>query len=268
MNGYTSTVLAYGQTGTGKTTTMEGNISDPVAYGIIPRSINKIFETLDEPRFTQSRVTCSYLEIYNEELSDLLADNNNRADGGEKIEIMNGKEGTFCRGLIEKEVATLKDVLDLIQKAVQSRRIGETKMNKRSSRSHCIFTVHVYSRCESVDGSGNNMEYHGKLHMVDLAGSENAKSSELGSRQSPSGSTRERERKNINTSLLTLGRVISAVKNISQGKKNERVPYRLVSFLYTIVMAWMLLCAAFEYSILHKSHLCSNNTISSTNHKN
>ena len=252
MNGYTSTVLAYGQTGTGKTTTMEGNILDPVAYGIIPRSINRIFETLHEPKF--SRVTCSYLEIYNEELSDLLADNNNRADGGEKIEIMNGKEGTCCRGLIEKEVATLKDVLDLIQKAVQSRRMGETKMNKRSSRSHCIFTVHVYSRCESVDGSGNNMEYHGKLHMVDLAGSENAKSSELGSRQSPSGSTRERERKNINTSLLTLGRVISAVKNISLGKKNERVPYRSVSFIYAIVIARMLLCAAFEYSILHKSH--------------
>lgn len=246
MNGYTSTVLAYGQTGTGKTTTMEGDISDPVAYGIIPRSITKIFETLDEPKFTQSRVTCSYLEIYNEELSDLLADNNTRADGGEKIEIMNGKEGTFCRGLIEKEVTTLTDVLDLIQKAVQSRRIGETKMNKRSSRSHCIFTVHVYSRSESVDssGNGNNVENHGKLHMVDLAGSENAKSSELGSRQSQSGSTRERERKNINTSLLTLGRVISAVKNISQGKKTERVPYRLVSFLYAIVMAWMLLCAA------------------------
>jgi len=221
MNGYTSTVLAYGQTGTGKTTTMEGDISDPVAYGIIPRSINKIFETLEKPKFKQSRVTCSYLEIYNEELSDLLADNRD----GEKLEIMNGKEGNFCRGLVELEVETLEDVLNLIHKAVQSRRIGETKMNKRSSRSHCIFTVHVYSVSESMEGNGN-VEYHGKLHMVDLAGSENAKSSELGSRQSPSGSTRERERRNINTSLLTLGRVISAVKNISQGKKNERVPYR------------------------------------------
>ena len=168
MSGYTSTVLAYGQTGTGKTHTMEGDISDPFTYGIIPRSMNHIFETLQDKRFVSSRVTCSYLEIYNEELSDLFA-----YGDSVKLEILNTKDGMCFRGLVEKEVKTSEDVLALIRKAAESRKIGETKMNKESSRSHCIFTVHVYSRRQSADGIP--VDYHGKLHMVDLAGSENAK---------------------------------------------------------------------------------------------
>lgn len=135
--------------------------------------------------------------------------------------------------------------------AQQSKRIGETKMNKHSSRSHCIFTVTV----QFVKKTKNDtVQYLGKLHMVDLAGSECAKNASLDSRQtqvsidisiiinlSPLsfhsnklfhirvdqvGSARERERLNINRSLLTLGRVIAAVKDISDGKKNVRVPYR------------------------------------------
>lgn len=223
MRGYTSTVLAYGQTGTGKTHTMEGDISDPTKFGVIPRSINQIFETLqNNPDLVQSTVTCSYLEIYNEELSDLFADD--KSQQREKLDIVNGPDGTYCKGLIEKEVKNLTDVLQLIRKAVQSRKIGETNMNKHSSRSHCVFTVHVYARGKSLDKA--TIDYHGKLHMVDLAGSENAKSSEIGSRSSKDGTVRERERKNINTSLLTLGRVIAAVKSASEGKKNIRVPYR------------------------------------------
>ncbi len=175
MAGYTSTVLAYGQTGTGKTHTMEGNIADPTLYGIIPRSINHIFKTLEQERFTASRVSCSYLEIYNEELCDLFAD----VSQDVKLEIYKGRDGTSCKNLIEKEVEKPGDVLDLIRKADMSRKIGETKMNKQSSRSHCIFTVHVYTRHKSFDGSPT--DYHGKLHMVDLAGSENSKA-DIGSR--------------------------------------------------------------------------------------
>jgi hypothetical protein len=175
LSGYTSTVLAYGQTGTGKTHTMEGDISDPKLHGIIPRSIEHIFQTLQDERFSATRVTCSYLEIYNEELCDLFADDFNDV----KLEIFNGRDGTRCKNLIEKEVKKPSDVLDLIRKADMSRKIGETKMNKQSSRSHCIFTVHVYTRSNSFDDSLT--DYHGKLHMVDLAGSENAKA-DVGSR--------------------------------------------------------------------------------------
>ena len=100
MAGYTSTVLAYGQTGTGKTHTMEGNIADPTLYGIIPRSINHIFKTLEQERFTASRVSCSYLEIYNEELCDLFAD----VSQDVKLEIYKGRgrETWRCAGFNSK----------------------------------------------------------------------------------------------------------------------------------------------------------------------
>ena len=169
IKGYTSTILAYGQTGTGKTHTMEGDLSSPLTYGVIPRSMDVIFKALKKRNVVSSRVTCSYLEIYNEELSDLLA-----YDNSKKLDILNGRDGTCCRGLIEKEVNNPDDVLELVHHAVRSRKIGETRMNKKSSRSHCIFTVHVYSQCKSADNT--IVDYHGKLNLVDLAGSENAKS--------------------------------------------------------------------------------------------
>lgn len=168
IKGYTSTILAYGQTGTGKTHTMEGDLSSPFTYGVIPRSMDVIFKSLKKRNVVSSRVTCSYLEIYNEELSDLLA-----YDNSAKLDILNGREGTCCRGLVEKEVRNPDDVLELVRHAVRSRKIGETRMNKKSSRSHCIFTVHVYSQSQSPEG--NTVDFHGKLNLVDLAGSECAK---------------------------------------------------------------------------------------------
>jgi len=220
IKGYTSTILAYGQTGTGKTHTMEGDLSSPFTYGVIPRSMDVIFRALKKKNIVSSRVTCSYLEIYNEDLSDLLA-----YDNSKKLDILNGRDGTCCRGLVEKEVKNRDDVIELVHHAVRSRKIGETKMNKKSSRSHCIFTVHVYSQSKSLDNS--IVDYHGKLNLVDLAGSENAKNASGDeSRKSVDGNARERERKNINQSLLTLGRVISAVKDRSLGEKVIRVPYR------------------------------------------
>jgi len=218
LKGYESTVFAYGQTGTGKTYTMEGSLSAPSQYGIIPRSTEAIFSTLKNSEFEFSRVACSFLEIYNEELHDILAIDTSPKT---RLEIVNGKNGPFCRGLTEKEVKSSDDVLKVIKMAERSRTIGKTKMNKHSSRSRCIFTVSGYTKRKSPDGT---VDYHGKPHLVDLAGSECAKYAGLG-RSSHNESTRERERMNINRSLLTLGRVISAVKSRSLGKKT-RVPYR------------------------------------------
>jgi hypothetical protein len=93
MRGYESTVFAYGQTGTGKTHTMEGDLSNEAEHGIIPRSAKAIFETLKSPDYQAYSVTCSYLEIYNEELCDLLVDSNSQT----KLDIMEGKNGPFCR---------------------------------------------------------------------------------------------------------------------------------------------------------------------------
>ena len=81
------------------------------------------------------------------------------------------------RGLTEKEVKTSDDVLNVVKLAGKSRKIGETKMNKQSSRSHCIFTISLYMKRKSPDGI---VDYHGKLHLVDLAGSECAKNAGLG----------------------------------------------------------------------------------------
>lgn len=97
MRGYESTVFAYGQTGTGKTHTMEGSLEKPESYGVIPRSAQAIFECLKQPQYKEHVVKCSYLEIYNEELRDLLVEG--KKDGERaKLDIMEAKGGgTFCR---------------------------------------------------------------------------------------------------------------------------------------------------------------------------
>jgi len=236
LKGFESTVFAYGQTGTGKTYTMEGELNTPEQQGVIPRAAHEIFNSLKQPHYKESSVTCSYLEIYNEDLCDLLVDldergcgKNSAAEGAKrsasKLEIMEGKNGTFCRGLSEKNVSSAEDVLQLMQNAQQQRHIGETKMNKHSSRSHCIFTIRVHSNSVLPDGGGT-MEFHGKLHMVDLAGSECARTASF-DRPNSMDAARERERMNINRSLLTLGRVISLLKESGESKKsNIRIPYR------------------------------------------
>lgn len=129
------------------------------------------------------------------------------------------------RGLTEKQVRSASDVLHLLQKAQHSRMIGETKMNKASSRSHCLFTIQVNGKIALLDGDGE-LEFNGKLHMVDLAGSECAKSAGY-EKSAPDAVARERERMNINRSLLTLGRVITILKEKSLGRNtNARIPYR------------------------------------------
>jgi len=219
FKGYESTVFAYGQTGTGKTHTMEGDLSDPSNYGVIPRASQAIFDNLRSPQYLNYTVTCSYLEIYNEDLGDLLSDGHN------KVTMMEGENGVVCRGLSEERVSSAADVLNLMNRAQQKRHIGETRMNKQSSRSHCIFTVKVKASVEVPDGT---FTLEGKLHMVDLAGSECAKSAGM-EKTTGNEAARERERMSINRSLLTLGRVISILKEQSQNKKsakNVRIPYR------------------------------------------
>lgn len=188
MSGFEATIFAYGQTGTGKTHTMEGNLETPEEYGIIPRAAQSIFESLQKPEFASTRVSCSYLEIYNEELGDLLVDeclsnhtstaleSTNRSKKS-KLEIMEGNNGPFCRGLTERDVQNASDVLSLMQDAQERRKIGETKMNKASSRSHCIFTIKINAVRRLPDGS--SFDFSGKLHMVDLAGSEGAKKANI-----------------------------------------------------------------------------------------
>ena len=163
----------------------------------------------------EHEVRASYLEIYNEELADLLVD----AGHDVKLQVVEDTrpkgKGVFVQNLSERMVASTDEVLRLMQHAQERRRVAETKMNKASSRSHCLFTLSVYSK-KVIDSSGAVLECTGKLHLVDLAGSECAKTAGNESQ------VKERERRNINQSLLTLGRVISALR---EGNV-QRIPYR------------------------------------------
>ena len=242
-------VFAYGQTGTGKTHTMEGELRDDQLKGVIPRSVDAIFEQLKKDKYTSSTVTASYLEIYNEELSDLLhvqdaaapaatprAGFGNKADSdAPKLQLVeeapkkkDTRGSVFVKNLSEHRVSDPSEVLNLISRAQDKRKIGETQMNKKSSRSHCVFTLSVVSTRVTMDGS--SMECTGRLHLVDLAGSECAKTAGGGeSGKGQAGEARERERKNINQSLLTLGRVISTLKECMEKKIDAsavRIPYR------------------------------------------
>uniref|UniRef100_A0AAQ5YUS9 Kinesin-like protein n=1 Tax=Amphiprion ocellaris TaxID=80972 RepID=A0AAQ5YUS9_AMPOC len=217
--GYNCTVFAYGQTGTGKTFTMEGERSpdgeftweeDPLA-GIIPRTLHQIFEKLSE-NGTEFSVKVSLLEIYNEELFDLLSPTE---DVNERLQLFDdprNKRGVVVKGLEEVTVHNKDEVYQILERGAAKRRTASTLMNAYSSRSHSVFSVTIHMKEITVDGE--ELVKIGKLNLVDLAGSEN-----IG--RSGAVDKRAREAGNINQSLLTLGRVITALV-----EKRPHIPYR------------------------------------------
>ncbi|XP_027385108.1 kinesin-like protein KIF11 isoform X2 [Bos indicus x Bos taurus] len=217
--GYNCTIFAYGQTGTGKTFTMEGERSpneeytweeDPLA-GIIPRTLHQIFEKLTD-NGTEFSVKVSLLEIYNEELFDLL---NPSSDVSERLQMFDdprNKRGVIIKGLEEITVHNKDEVYQILEKGAAKRTTAATLMNAYSSRSHSVFSVTIHMKETTVDGE--ELVKIGKLNLVDLAGSEN-----IG--RSGAVDKRAREAGNINQSLLTLGRVITALV-----ERTPHVPYR------------------------------------------
>uniref|UniRef100_A0A8D2KSE0 Kinesin-like protein n=1 Tax=Varanus komodoensis TaxID=61221 RepID=A0A8D2KSE0_VARKO len=219
LMGYNCTVFAYGQTGTGKTFTMEGERSpneeytweeDPLA-GVIPRTLHQIFEKLAE-NGTEFSVKVSLLEIYNEELFDLL---NPSPDVGERLQMFDdprNKRGVIIKGLEEITVHNKDEVYQILERGAAKRTTAATYLNQYSSRSHSVFSVTLHMKETTTDGE--ELVKIGKLNLVDLAGSEN-----IG--RSGAVDKRAREAGNINQSLLTLGRVITALV-----ERTPHVPYR------------------------------------------
>ncbi|PRW51062.1 125 kDa kinesin-related -like [Chlorella sorokiniana] len=209
LEGFNCTIFAYGQTGTGKTHTMTGDITEELSAGagVIPRAIHQIFNYLDSINSEYS-VKCSYLELYNEEITDLLTVG---ADVP-KVRIMEDRGGTALAGIEESIVKSSKEIFALLEQGSAKRRTAETLLNKQSSRSHSVFIVTVSVR--EVTPEGDEVIRVGKLYLVDLAGSENIT-------RSGAVEQRAKEAGNINKSLLTLGRVITALVE-GQG----HVPYR------------------------------------------
>jgi hypothetical protein len=194
---------------------MEGAInSGDKDAGVIPRSVHTIFEELTKQRLEHS-VKVSFLELYNEELSDLLSEEEN--PGGEHKELRifedsTGKRGMLVNNLEEIIVTNPSDVFSLMQKSWQKRRVAETLLNKNSSRSHCVFTITVHTK--ETNEEGEDIIKTGKLYLVDLAGSECVG-------KSGAQNQRAKEAGKINQSLLTLGRVINALVD-----RAGYVPYR------------------------------------------
>uniref|UniRef100_A0A8C8DI21 Kinesin-like protein n=1 Tax=Oryzias sinensis TaxID=183150 RepID=A0A8C8DI21_9TELE len=210
LGGYNGTIFAYGQTGTGKTFTMEGVRAVPELLGIIPNSFAHIFGHIAKAKSdTSFLVHVSYLEIYNEEVRDLLG-----KDQMKRLQVKESPDrGVFVKDLSRFGVNKADDMNKIMTVGNKNRSIGATIMNEHSSRSHAIFTVTIEYSEKGVDGDQHVCT--GKLHLVDLAGSE---------RQRKSGATDQRlkEAAKINISLSTLGNVISALID----GKSTHIPYR------------------------------------------
>ncbi|XP_047226443.1 kinesin heavy chain-like [Girardinichthys multiradiatus] len=206
LGGYNGTIFAYGQTSSGKTHTMEGNLHDPHMMGIIPRISRDIFDhiySMDEN--LEFHIKVSYFEIYLDKIRDLLdVSKTNLAVHEDKNRV------PYVKGCTERFVSSPEEVMDVIDEGKANRHVAVTNMNEHSSRSHSIFLINI--KQENVE---TEMKLSGKLYLVDLAGSEKV------SKTGAEGSVLD-EAKNINKSLSALGNVIAA---LSEGTKTH-VPYR------------------------------------------
>ncbi|XP_002736756.1 chromosome-associated kinesin KIF4A-like [Saccoglossus kowalevskii] len=215
FQGYNATVLAYGQTGSGKTHTMgsgycEAQAEDEQLVGVIPRTVKTLFNKIQECEESDFTVKVSYLEVYNEDINDLLSQSAKK----ESLPIREDNTGGIrVQGLEEVLVAGFKDTMSCLEKGSVGRTTGSTAMNATSSRSHAIFTMHIEQR--KKENSEDLLS--AKFHLVDLAGSERAK-------RTHAEGERFKEGININKGLLALGNVISALGD--ENNRKGHVPYR------------------------------------------
>ncbi|KAG7377987.1 Kinesin- protein 12 [Phytophthora pseudosyringae] len=240
VEGYLATVFAYGQTGSGKTFSMSGldelltgtasreermgasnNNAMELSDGLIPRALKHLFMLLEQaPIEVKTVVRASYCEIYNEQVFDLL----NPGSGALNVR-WNARAGFYVQDLLVVRCDSLSDVLAVVDEGHRNRHVTSHGMNADSSRSHSLLTVHVdrTETRESDSGNSYGVTRYGKLSFVDLAGSERLKETR---------SSNVEETSNINRSLLTLGKVISALAasssggNASTGSTGHFIPYR------------------------------------------
>ena len=209
LEGFNGTVFAYGQTGCGKSFTMMGIPDPPTQLGVIPRAFKHIFDRAFSTSSVKYLLSASYLEIYNEEVRDLLG-----KDVKQKLDLKEHPlKGVYVQGLSKHKVRSIPDLEHILELGSKNRSVGATLMNTDSSRSHSIFTINIESSQKMENGKENIRA--GMLNLVDLAGSE---------RQSKTGATGDRlkEATKINLSLSALGNVISALVD----GKSKHIPYR------------------------------------------
>lgn len=213
MDGYHTSILAYGQTSTGKTHTMAGTSKQP---GLIPLCVNECFNFLQNsthPREYLLRV--SYMEVYKEHIRDLL----NSSPTAPPVRLFDSpKDGLVIKGIKEEVVTCPNEVFKILARGEARRQVGATSFNAHSSRSHVIVRLWIES---SSSGGGNHRGTRiSSLSLVDLAGSESVRLT---------GSLdRQKEGQYINKSLMTLGQIVYALSDMknSKGGTKKHIPYR------------------------------------------
>ena len=217
LAGFNCTIFAYGQTGTGKTYTMSGDVAETLGIlsdqaGIIPRVLKALFDKLQVDA-GENCVKVSFIELYNEELRDLIS-----VEESAKLKIYDdvkkGHATTVVQGMEEKHINSASEGITVLQEGSLKRQVAATKCNDLSSRSHTVFAITAYVRIPGENGAPDELVSAGKLNLVDLAGSENIQ-------RSGAENKRAAEAGLINKSLLTLGRVINALVD-----RSAHIPYR------------------------------------------
>ncbi|XP_062941219.1 kinesin-like protein KIF27 [Cynocephalus volans] len=222
IEGYNATVFAYGQTGSGKTYTIGGgHVASFVEgqKGIIPRAIQEIFQNICENPSIDFSIKVSYIEVYKEDLRDLLELETSMKD----LHIREDEKGnTVIVGAKECHVENADEVMSLLEMGNAARHTGTTQMNEHSSRSHAIFTISIRQVKKNMEAAKDGSWYShchivSKFHFVDLAGLK---------RVTKTGNTGERFKESIqiNSGLLALGNVISALGD--RRRKSSHIPYR------------------------------------------
>uniref|UniRef100_A0A6Q2X137 plus-end-directed kinesin ATPase n=1 Tax=Esox lucius TaxID=8010 RepID=A0A6Q2X137_ESOLU len=227
FEGYNVCIFAYGQTGSGKSYTMMGKQDQKDQQGIIPLLCEDLFTKISDSNTDNSMsysVEVSYMEIYCERVRDLLNPKNKGNLRVREHPLM----GPYVEDLSKLAVTSYNDIQDLMESGNKARTVAATNMNETSSRSHAVFNIIFTQKKHDMD-SENTSEKVSKISLVDLAGSERADST-------GAKGTRLKEGANINKSLTTLGKVISALAEVNKKKKKveSHIPYR------DSVLTWLL----------------------------
>ena len=216
LDGFNTTMFAYGQPGSGKTFTLTGGPERYEDRGIIPRSIHMLFNEVRNRNDIQWKISLSYLELYNEAGYDLLNPSHETTalEDLPKVSMLEDNDGNFVmKNLSLHSVATEEEAMEFLFMGDTNRTVAETSMNRASSRSHCLFLLHIEQRIV-----GSDVIKRSKLNLIDLAGSERVSKTEA------SGSVLT-EGKFINSSLFYLEMVMVALSEKAT-KGRTHVPYR------------------------------------------
>ncbi|KAF8026304.1 hypothetical protein BT93_F2942 [Corymbia citriodora subsp. variegata] len=226
LAGYNTSILTYGQSGSGKTYTMWGPpssiVEEPSARsleGLVPRIFQMLFSKIDreqensEGKLVNYQCRCSFLEIYNEQIGDLLDPTQRNL----KIKD-DSKNGLYVENLTEEYVTSYEDITQILIKGLSNRKVGATSVNSKSSRSHIVLTCIIESWCKESSSKCFSSSRTSRISLVDLAGSDRNKLDDAG-RQCV------REARNVKKSLSQLGYLVDSLAKRSQGG-DQGVPYK------------------------------------------